>query len=381
MGTGGGGLPGVLRLALSAAALFVVAVGLACGGGGAPAPEATSTAGAGKEKGATIIVNSTADADVRDGELTLREAVLLASGELTEDALKDDERDQVDGTAGSDRADNVVFDDSAFPADGTEVIALESALPPLLGGGDVVDGKGVVIIDGGDKTLVCFSLTSDGNEVMGLRIYGCQTAVLVREGKVGNRIGLPGEGNVLSGNQVGVEVQGENTVIQGNIIGLDPAGTERLTNEFEGIWLTSVARDTVVGGPEPGQGNVISGNTLFGVSVDGAQGTVIQGNIIGLDAAAGVGIFNRYGISLQFGARGALVGGDSPGARNVISGNRTGILIQHSTTSGNTIKGNYIGTDGTGQQAVPNGTDIALMTDPEANTIGENVSLGPLTID
>ena len=53
------------------------------------------------------------------------------------------------------------------------------------------------------------------------------------------------------------------------------------------------------------------------------------------------------------------IGGTAPGAGNVISGNVTyGLRLQG--TGGNTIEGNFIGTDRTGTKALGNGTSSSV---------------------
>src|SRR5207245_227706 len=98
--------------------------------------------------------------------------------------------------------------------------------------------------------------------------------------------------------------------------------------------------------------------------VSGA-GNRIQGNYIGTDVSGTRALPNADGI---LAGAGNLIGGTQPGARNLISGNRSsGITING--PSGNRIEGNYIGTDITGLLAVPNyvGVEIAASED---NTIG-----------
>jgi parallel beta-helix repeat protein len=351
-----------------AAWLALTALAMACGG---------SADGA----GAKLVVNSTLDTDERDEVLTLREAVLLAIGQLAADGLDEAERGQLDGSPGSEGADTIIFDEATFTDEEPKTIALDSGLPPMDRGGDAIDGANAVIIEGQDPDVICLTLRSDANELLGLRIHNCQTAVLVWDGAVGNVIGKPGEGNVLSGNVVGVEVQGEATAIKGNIIGLDAAGTSKMANEFEGIWLTKLARDTVIGGAGEGEGNVISGNNLFGVSVDGARGTVLQGNTIGLDKSGETGIANLFAIMVQSGARETLVGGDADGEGNVIAGNTTAIVVRHERTEENTVRGNYFGTDISGERAIPNSTDISFLAGAGEALVEDNVSLGPLKIE
>ncbi len=362
-----GRCPNAALVGLAVAWLAISGLALACGG-------------ASDGAGPTLVVNSTLDADARDDVLTLREALLLATGELMEDELDEGERGQVDGSPGAEAVDTVVFDESTFPQEEPATITLDSPLPTMSTGGDVVDGMGAVIIDGGKGTRECFTLGSNANELKGLRIHNCRTAVLVLEGAAGNIIGSAGEGNVLSGNTVGVEVRGEDTIIRGNIIGLDAAGATRMPNRFEGIWVTSEARDTVIGGAGPGEGNVISGNDLFGVSVDGAAGTVLQGNIIGLDVSGRAAVLNRYGITVQSGARETMIGGDTDEGRNVIAGNNTAILVRGPTTEGNVIQGNYFGTDIDGEQAIANAVDVWLIGTSDQNVVGDNYTLEPLNV-
>src|SRR5262249_54771579 len=74
------------------------------------------------------------------------------------------------------------------------------------------------------------------------------------------------------------------------------------------------------------------------------------------------------------GATGNTVGGTAAGARNVISGNRgDGIDLTGSTTAGNVVQGNFIGTDLTGAAALGNGIDGVRSTGTTANTIRDNV--------
>src|SRR3990170_4217806 len=56
-----------------------------------------------------IIVDSTGDTDARDGVLTLREAILLATGGLAVGRLDGGEADNVTGTPGAASADTVQF--------------------------------------------------------------------------------------------------------------------------------------------------------------------------------------------------------------------------------------------------------------------------------
>ena len=80
----------------------------------------------------------------------------------------------------------------------------------------------------------------------------------------------PGAGNLISGQQTGIYVRGPNAInvtIQGNKIGTDIDGQSAIGNGT-GILLED-ASGVVVGGSEPGAGNLISGNTGDGIAING----------------------------------------------------------------------------------------------------------------
>ena len=93
----------------------------------------------------------------------------------------------------------------------------------------------------------------------------------------------------------------------------------------------------------------------FGISI-GKAGCVVEGNFIGTDGSSATTLGNRTS-GLWIGAPTARVGGDTPAARNVISGNGSGILI---VSSGAIIQGNLIGTQANGQDPLGNGAGIEI---------------------
>lgn len=182
-----------------------------------------------------------------------------------------------------------------------------------------------------------------------------------------------GAGNVISGNLfAGIDLGPESTgtTIQGNFIGTDANGTTVLGNEL-GIWV-NFSPANIIGGPEPGAGNVISGNSGQNIQLNGidAAGNTVQGNFIGTDATGTVALENGRAI-LILDAPDNIIGGTESGAGNVISGNRPGLSIEGATATGNIIQGNNFGVDVTGTASLGNqGATIRFTNGASNNTVG-----------
>ena len=84
-----------------------------------------------------------------------------------------------------------------------------------------------------------------------------------------------------------------------------------------------------IGGSTPGAGNVISGNSNDGIIIERSDDAVIRGNIIGLDAIGTAALGNGgYGIASDQDEGGTTtIGGTAAADRNVISGNLAGIVV------------------------------------------------------
>ncbi|MFZ1728947.1 MAG: choice-of-anchor Q domain-containing protein [Bacteroidota bacterium] len=205
-----------------------------------------------------------------------------------------------------------------------------------------------------------------------------QIGIWVSGGPSGNTIGTNADGvndaaerNVISGNnRSAVEINSNNNVVAGNYLGVNATGTAAIPNGEQGVRFLGTAAGNMVGGTVPSARNVISGNVLHGVLIENpATDNSVLGNLIGTNAAGTAGIANNAGIGVF--ASGNMIGGPGTSMRNIISGNNAaGIYL---FGDGNTVQGNYIGTDITGNSAVPNAATIfhtAIWCSGNNNLIG-----------
>ena len=311
----------------------------------------------------TITVNSRADpGSIGDSTLTLREAIRLANGTLSWSALEPAEQALVTCspppcTPGAASTDTIRFDPMVFPVDAPAWITLTTALPPLNGGGDTLDGSGAgVILDG----LLA------GPDVSGLEI---------RSGSNGNTIRSL---QIVRFSGYGILIRGNTNRIEGNLVGLTRANLPEYGNIEAGIRIEAGARDNIVGGTSAEARNVISGNGRspggaspaagHGLWVSGASDNLIIGNIIGMNRDQTGNLGNlRAGVLVDGGAQRNQIGGSSAGEGNLIVGNNaSGVEIAGNGTSGQMVRGNTIS---------GNGSDgLRLKSGAQQNTIGGNVA-------
>jgi hypothetical protein len=118
--------------------------------------------------------------------------------------------------------------------------------------------------------------------------------------------------------------------LQGNYIGTNITGTAAIPNGREGIYVMGfgvAAGNNLIGGTTPGAGNLISGNRFSEIDISGslATGNSVQGNLIGTNATGTQAITSTgYGIQISSGARNNVIGGTTANARNVIAGSTFG---------------------------------------------------------
>jgi hypothetical protein len=146
----------------------------------------------------------------------------------------------------------------------------------------------------------------------------------------------------------GLELWG-NSILTGSFIGTDATGTSARPNGAGVTLLGDTGYITVIGGAGTGEGNVISGNARVGI--EASAGALIMGNRIGTDPTGLNAVPNQNGIEVYNGLGSPLpvtVGGTTPGAGNLISGNtQNGIELFYASDV--LIQGNVIGPDVSGR--------------------------------
>jgi hypothetical protein len=318
----------------------------------------------------------------------------------------------------------------ALPGPGAHVITAGSMAYPLITdtltidgfsqGGAGYAGPPLIRIDGGTAhtaDTAFYFYGTDNDVVQGLAITKWGTALTFNNAFSGvgnntifgnylglNTAGNSGLGNVSSGlslyhssnNTISNNVisanglttgaaavyqdHGSGNVYIANFIGTDITGKTAIPNGGAGIYLADGSTNNRIG-PNPAganpaaQRNVISGNIGSGVTLTdaGTSANLVFGNLIGTDITGAKALGNTYqGIVLFTGASNNQITG------NVISANGAtnhfpGIELYGQGVSGNTIQGNFIGTDINGAAKLGNGGVGVLIHNGAANNlVGSN---------
>ena len=204
----------------------------------------------------------------------------------------------------------------------------------------------------------------------------------------------PGARNVISGNgnagiSLGVNfvtstnlvvASGQGSVIANNYIGLTSDGSAKLTNAQAGI--NSVVPNVTIGGTTALEGNrlAVAANNA-GVSlqrqlngatpVSSATNTSIQNNTVGL-SVSGTAI-NSLGSGIVVTTASNQIVGNTVAATGNAATPATGITLSGANATGNTVRGNYVGTTAASATGLGvYGTGIAIQ-DASSNTIGGTV--------
>lgn len=188
---------------------------------------------------------------------------------------------------------------------------------------------------------------------------------------------VAGQGNSIYGNGTnGVELAG------GSYASAVIAGNRVLDNHQNGIVATAGVQGLTIGGTTASAANslVINRGSGLLLAAGSYAGTVITGNSIVLNDAAGVGLAPAGG-----GLTNLTLGGTAAGSSNAISGNGTGVVVGPGTYTGSVIQGNSIASNRShGVSLAAAGSTIAgLAVGGSANTItgntGDGINVGPGT--
>ncbi len=260
-----------------------------------------------------IIVNSTADTSDADTDDGICDVDLVAPGPQCTLRAAIEQANAFPGTA------SVNFN---LSGEGPHAIRPQSALPEILQPIIIdaatqpgFDDMPIVELDGSDAGDGVDGLVFSGGSstVKGLTIRNYRGNGIVLKTKGGSTI----EGNVVSDNAgTGILVSGAgaaNNVIRGNSIGSDASGTQRLSNGGDGIRIENSPGNTI-GGATEAERNIVSSNLGSGIVITGtgARGNTVKGNYIGTDATGAADRGNRgHGIIIAGFATSTLIGATS----------------------------------------------------------------------
>lgn len=277
-------------------------------------------------------------------------------------------------------ADLITF---SIPGDGPHVIKFASALP------DITDQ---VTIDGytqGDSTpgissddaLENTNPTGALNTVLKIQLDGQSTVT-------GLIFATGSDHSVVRGLAIGgfikratldftggITILSNDVAIAGCFVGTDTTGSTARANEFGASILGGSGHR--VGGSQPQDRNLISGNTNDGLRIQFSSNDTVAGNLIGTNPGGTSAVPNATGVVVFHKAADILIGGNTAETRNVISGNTSrGVAVvrggqSHTDTVDRTfIKGNYVGLDPSGTTAIGNGDGIEITAIFGDNAIG-----------
>jgi hypothetical protein len=267
--------------------------------------------------------------------------------------------------------DNIHFN---IPGTGVKVISPTSGLPII---------SQPVVIDGYTQPGAAPNTMAVGsNATIVIQLDGMSA------GATSSGLSITAGGSTVKGLSItrftfqGLRLQASDnsSTVVGNFIGVPPAGDVDRGNTSHGILIYNSAGN-VIGGPAPGDRNVISGND-YGIVVAGtsATGNVIQGNYIGTNAAGMAAVANAndgvfVGELETGGGTGSMtqIGGLLAGSGNLISGNLgSGVSLVGAAVKHNKLQGNYIGVNAAGGQALSNGRHGVLIAFADSTAASEN---------
>jgi parallel beta-helix repeat protein len=248
--------------------------------------------------------------------------------------------------------------------------------------GNVISGNtgyGIVLETGSHQVQAVGNWI--GTNAAGTAALANGTGVWITGGSSNNVIGgdrFAGKQNVISGNHTyGVSIDSTGGVstgnyISGNIIGLSASQGATIANQNSGVLITRSPGNFVGTGVTTGYGNIIAGNGGLSIMADYSDLTAVQNNLIGLNESGVKSPLDNYGVLITNSSACWI-------ATNFISGfssgGRYGIQLSGMFCEGNTVNGNWIGTDLTGAAAVPNYNGLELLSE-SGNYVTNNAISG-----
>lgn len=218
-----------------------------------------------------------------------------------------------------------------------------------------------------------------GNRDYGIHLRSSLTAGIIIGGGVANTIGWTSSSTLGVGLMIEGNGAGDEHTINSNQIGLninnDAAAPNRVGVQLNGCISLTLGADF-----GSGDENYISGNSGYGIEVNGGNNNTIKGNLVGLRGGGTTAQANTGGgILVHNGSTNTTIGGTVTD-RNVISGNLNGafpiagIQCEGTGTDGSetVISANFIGLDVDGDAEIPNFHGIQVLGDHEATIGGTN---------
>jgi hypothetical protein len=284
--------------------------------------------------------------------------------------------------------DTITFD---IPGSGVQTILAPGGLPTLVDGGTTIDGytqrgaspntspdvdNAQIMIEvrgnlnpttglPASGTAQGVSIVSASNTVRGLAIYNYVVSLLL--------FNIGAHDNRVVGNFLGTNAAASQQ---------PPAQPGAAGTGGAGVSLRGGAAHNQVGDVSTADRNLLSGNFGSGVAFfdeDTDYNSVFNG-LIGLNPQGTDRVLNtKHGVDINSLSSFNVIGGTSPGRRNVIGGNlENGVELSHDTlTVENQVVGNYIGSDASGNATLPSlanlGWGINIHDGPSNNTVSSNV--------
>ena len=99
-------------------------------------------------------------------------------------------------------------------------------------------------------------------------------------------------------------------MVTGDFIGTDVTGTFAVPNTNDGIDVSDGASGNTIGIAVAGAGNVIGGNGVYAIEIDGSSNNLMLNNTIGMKADLSGALGNGYdGINIGNGSTANTIGG------------------------------------------------------------------------